>query len=137
MTRSIRFVLVKIVVALALPPLTVMADQAVDARGHYYSSFEYSELIPCGDTVGWWLTPNDTFSKRYLALGNSYKDYEGSNRPVFVHLKGELAGPGQYGHLGNWNYEFTVRKVLAMRLATEQDCNDEDAHTEVFRLPEP
>jgi hypothetical protein len=32
-----------------------------------------------------------------------------------VRVRGRLIGPGQYGHLGRWKYQFSVDEVLEMK----------------------
>jgi len=97
----------------------VQSIRSLEVEGTYAAGFEYSEFRPSAQQYQgqrWWLQPNADLAKRY---GESRPKTEapsiGRGPAVRVRVRGRLIGPGQYGHLGRWKYQFSVDEVLEMR----------------------
>lgn len=75
-------------------------------RGRYLAAFEVSSFQPEGSTERWWTS----FDER---LGNEARELVESARgtPVEVELAGKVSDPGEYGHMGFYNREFTVHAI--------------------------
>jgi hypothetical protein len=52
---------------------------------------------------------------------NPPRDEFGSAR-LFVHVRGTVAGPGSYGHLGVSIFGLTVDSILRVALPAPDDC---------------
>ena len=98
------------------------ALRTVEVEGVYHPGFEHAAFSPStAEFKGqeWWLNSNKDFEDRYAEF------YDGAvedgplmmGPAVFVRMRGRLKGPGQYGHLSRWKYEFVVEEVLEMRRA--------------------
>lgn len=95
-------------------------------EGFYASAPELSSFVPCilgelpGPGKGYWLVPNDEFSRLYESpTGISLSDIAGTYGPydqlaVYVRFEGKLtAEPGKgYGHLGLYHGKIQVTKAL-------------------------
>jgi hypothetical protein len=69
---------------------------------------------PCKSEEWWHVTGGDMMIDRYRELGEPEE--------VYTRLRGRLIGPGRYGHLGSWLYNFEVVEVLEMRKIRSDDC---------------
>ena len=78
--------------------------------------FETSSFVPCNSEENWWVIPNQQTSDGYTAV--SQQPYQA----VFARLKGDVSESGMYGHLGQYDREFTVREVVEIRPAGAGDC---------------
>lgn len=85
-------------------------------EGFLAFGFETSSFVPCGAEENWWVIPNQQTSDGYTAV--SQQPYQA----VFARLKGDVSEPGMYGHLGQYDHEFTVREVIEIRPAGTGDC---------------
>ncbi|GAB4579990.1 MAG: hypothetical protein Fur0022_27290 [Anaerolineales bacterium] len=106
-------------------PATVDEPTAVvePFKGYYASGEEISSFVPCGMDAqpgyghGYWLeSPND-FHEQYRALlFASGVEYLTGDQAVYVVFEGELSPEGQYRHVGAYEREVTVIKLLEMSL---------------------
>ena len=91
----------------------------LEVEGEYFTAFEASQFRPTKAPYQkqvWWVSGSEDFYKRYEKL--SPQDSPGlrfGGPTVFVRARGRLAGPGEYGHLNGYRYEFFVEEVLEMR----------------------
>jgi putative lipoprotein len=71
--------------------------------------FEVEEFRPCGRDESWWVTsaPQDLRERYRAAAGFDYK-------PVYVVVEGIVGPPGEYGHLGAYDHELEVTRLLEM-----------------------
>ena len=98
-----------------------LLGRPIEVQGTYLAGFEVSRLSPTTEEFKgqyWWLSSNEDFNERYQKLAP--KDQQGiqfAGPEVLARLRGKLVGPGQYGHLNYYTYEFIVEEVLEMKLA--------------------
>ena len=86
--------------------------------GHYRWGFEVSEFRPCGSSEKWWAT-GDTASLRRVHDMQA----AGTVQEVFVVWYGKPSAKGEHGHLGAYKREFTVARVVDVRLPKPGDCS--------------
>lgn len=88
-------------------------------RGVYESGFETSAFRPC-DRPGevWWLTPDAGFADQFEAIRQREAGAGGRGLRLFVEatVVGDLTDAGQFGHLGAYDHELTVRETRDMVL---------------------
>lgn len=92
----------------------------VEATGEYIAGFEASNFRPTKAPYKgqvWWLTPNKDFVGRYGKLTPADSETYGFRigPTVMVRARGRLAGPGRYGHLNGYPFEFFVEEVMEMK----------------------
>ena len=93
-------------------------------KGFYINGFEVSSFVPCdmvddlAQGTGYWLNGISEMSDQYYALVQSSGFDQGTGYlSVYVRFNGELSPPGGgYGHLGAYEREVTVTKLLEMSL---------------------
>ena len=105
-----------VAVALSCHDSEAPTAQAATYQGFFRAGFEVEAFVPCGSTEQWWVLPPADLSQRYAQLGLA--EYE----PAFVAVDGILSAPGTYGHLGAYNRELEVTKVVAVHVPTPGDC---------------
>lgn len=75
--------------------------------GVYHSSFESSNFRLCNTDQSWWLQSE-------IALPDIGRDTAfGGSQTMWLKATGVREGPGSYGHLSAWDYQFTVTAVVA------------------------
>jgi len=93
--------------------------RSLEVQGTYRAGFEFSEFRPSAEQFRgqvWWLNPNEDLAKRYREIRPEADAHSiGVGPAMSVRVRGRLIGPGQYGHLGRWKYQFSVDEVLEMR----------------------
>lgn len=85
-------------------------------RGHYSVGFEKREFVPCGSPERWWATGPLAAS---LAVQAGTDRGEGT---IFVEWRGKKSSRGHFGHLGVYDRELEVRKVIRTHAAGPNDC---------------
>jgi len=75
----------------------------------------------------WWLVPNEDFAKRYgeFWAKTEHPPVRLLGPAVVVRVRGWLIGPGKYGHIGRWKYQFSVDEVLEMRREAVRELTSE------------
>jgi hypothetical protein len=94
------------------------ASRPLEVEGTYTAGFEASVFRPSAEEYKgqrWWLRPNKDFNERYKKSRPKGQPRVLIGPTVSVRMRGRLVGPGKYGHLGAWRYEFTVDQVLEMK----------------------
>jgi hypothetical protein len=98
-----------------------LLSRPVEVEGTYQSGFERSLLEPSTEEFKgqrWWLQGSPNFYDRYARLyPKDDKLTRFAGPKVLVRLRGRLVGPGEYGHLSQYEYEFIVEQVLEMKPA--------------------
>ena len=98
-----------------------LLGRPIEVEGRYFAAFEASQFRPSTQEYKgqvWWLYSNKDFNERYQKL--SPKEETGfrfGGPEVTARLRGRLVGPGHYGHLNSYEYEFLVEEVLEMKVA--------------------
>lgn len=86
-------------------------------RGVYESGFERSAFRPCDrpDEV-WWLVPDEAFADRLNAIRQQEAPDGGRGLRLFVEATviGDLAEGSEFGHLGDYEHQLTVRETRDM-----------------------
>jgi hypothetical protein len=81
--------------------------------------FEEVSFRPCGRTEQWWMTGGEIIAElqtQYNDLGvNQYE-------PVYARLNGEPSEKGEYGHVGAYQREFEVTRIVEVRLLSDGEC---------------
>jgi hypothetical protein len=99
--------------------LDLLLARPIEVSGTYLAGFETSRLTPSGaDYMNqrWWLTPNADFNERYQKLLLKDREKPALAGPeVSTRVRGRLAGPGQFGHLNQYPFEFLVEQVVDMK----------------------
>ncbi len=105
-------------------------------RGHYTSGFEVSSFRLCGSSEDWWLIPPDDSAQAAAfvdRVGRAAR--EGAPTPgvpqgyqhVYLEVRGDTTGHGQYGHLARYVREFQVKDVVAVKPSEPGDCPEREA----------
>ena len=105
-------------------------------RGHYTSGFEVSSFRPCDSSEEWWLIPLDD-SVRVAAFvervgraargGAPTPGVPAGYQYVYLEVRGDTTGHGQYGHLARYVRELRVKDVVAVRPSEPGDCPEREA----------
>lgn len=85
-------------------------------QGHYTVQWEEQSFRPCGSNEKWWVSDPGPLLPRYREL------VKGDYGTVFVTVRAEVTGRGQFGHLGMFPRATAVREVIDARPAAEGDC---------------
>ncbi len=110
-----------LLIGMIIMPFTLSAQEAV--KGHYVSSFERSDFMPCGSDEHWWLHGNVSSKIRYALQQEA--DAWRSKVPVYIEISGTKSEAGNWGHLGAYRYEFKVTHLLNASLSGKcDDVND-------------
>ena len=123
-------------VALLLCACTSTREEVLEAgvyEGFYVSAFERSEFRPCHSNEEWWVTPVPPLASDmetlYGSLIKPTREIIGEAkvgrippRKVFVRLHGTPSEPGAYGHLGSYEREFYLDRIVDVRRARGGDC---------------
>ena len=97
-------------------PRSISMPGGQEVDGYFHTGFEYSSFYPCGTSEEWMATGAD--------LGARYHDLHLKlGEKAYAHIYGVLHGPGNYGHLGGYEWHFEVLRVIEMREIREGDCN--------------
>lgn len=111
-------------VAAALAVAAACADRSEEPgvfEGYYYTGFETSNFVPgrsCDDRgPRYWLVsdPEARFNEALREAGWEPLAFQA----FWVRFEGELSEPGRYGHLGAYEREVRVTKLLELRHAPE------------------
>jgi hypothetical protein len=86
-------------------------------KGRYTTGFETSEFIVCDTQERWWLTGN---LKEIFAATQPVP--RGTMQTLFVHVAGQVTGLGRYGHLGRYQRQLSVQRVVLARESRPDDC---------------
>lgn len=82
--------------------------------------FESSKFEPCNKNEKWWVDAPQEFYKDYMSITDSRYKYI----PIYIEVTGDVSVLGTYGHLGAYDREFTIIRVVTMRKATKHDCTE-------------
>jgi hypothetical protein len=93
------------------------SSRAIEVNGIFELGFEKSIFSPCGSPELWWIVGSSDAQARYVALGLS------PTEKAYVRWIGHRSEPGNYGHMGMGEYEFTVVEVIEMRAAAPGECS--------------
>ena len=92
--------------------------------GHYTVQWEEQSFQPCGSSEKWWVSDPGPLLPRYREL------VKGEYGTVYVTVRAEVTGRGQFGHLGMFPRAAAVREVVEARAATDGDCRRRDVEVE-------
>ena len=101
-----------------------LAGRSIDVEGQYFSGFEASVLTPETPAYRgqrWWFEGNKDLWDRYAKLlppektDSPFKSSLMGGPEIWVRLRGRLVGPGGYGHLGFYEYQFITEEVIDMK----------------------
>ena len=95
----------------------VDSSRAIEVHGVYELGFERDIFSPCGSAEIWWVVGSSDTQERYVALGLA------PTEKAYVRWIGYRSEPGDYGHMGMGDYEFTVVEVIEMRAAEPGECS--------------
>jgi hypothetical protein len=90
-----------------------------ELRGLVTTSFEHNGFTPCGGRQAYWF---DT-SAEVPGLKTLHETLEAAGatttglKSAYIEMTARLAGPGQYGHLGQYRYQ--VSPVAIARVAAQ------------------
>jgi len=90
-----------------------LIDQAPTThRGLVSFGFEVEGFSPCGSAESWWVTgvPVELRQTYQAAVGFNYV-------PVYVVVEGTLGEPGSYGHLGAYQREIRITRLVEIDTA--------------------
>jgi len=92
--------------------------------GHYENRFEVDSFRPCGLDERWWVNHETDALIRAVTAPDGRIGGE-----AYVELEGHVGERGSYGHLGAYDRQLTVQKVLRAqepRKACSEpvDCGD-------------
>lgn len=98
--------------------------------GIYRQGGEALEFFPCARSGTWAMEPDLELGNRYARVvagdagAPSTTGWPLTNRGTPVHLAvtGALRGPGQYGHLGAYEWSFHPEIIHDIHLLTTEEC---------------
>ncbi|WP_133162359.1 hypothetical protein [Hyphococcus luteus] len=107
-------------------------------EGIYIRGFENHSFRECGKDDAWWVDLTSEASAQFKSFLDSNDSEEMlrtetdelSKLPAngwsvgdrfFVHVEGFLHSKGEYGHMGLWNRQLTIRQFNSLRFPTESD----------------
>ena len=110
--------------------------RTVEVRGRYVRGFEWSELLPCEPFQDLHETMYDGIPQ---AAWIDFERMPGLSEPDsvwtdvggyryamwFIRARGDLRGPGGYGHMGGSLYSFEPDSLLDVRAPAPDDCEAE------------
>lgn len=113
-------------IVIAALQLTAFA-RADEHAGHYRTSFETSEFVPCNSDERWWvdgpaLAEVDSFLREISGLPKTTEPTPLQDGRVFVRWSGVRSELGSHGHLGAYDRQFTAERILEIREPSEDDC---------------
>lgn len=76
-------------------------------QGHYTKRFEIDSFRPCGQDEDWWVKHETDALIRAVTNANGMVGGE-----LYVEVEGTVSDRGSYGHLGAYDREIRVSKVL-------------------------
>jgi hypothetical protein len=98
-----------------------LLSRSIEVEGTYQAGFERSLFEPSTEEYKgqrWWLQGTSNFYDRYARFHpKDDKLLRITGTKVLVRLRGRLVGPGEYGHLSQYEYELIVEQVLEMKPA--------------------
>ncbi len=94
------------------PRPTRTPSPIIEVEGRYIWAMYVNSFSPCKSEESWHVT-GEGMIRQYRELGEP---------EVYARLRGRLIGPGRYGHLGSWRYNFEVVGILEMREIRSDDC---------------
>lgn len=83
-------------------------------KGYFTKGFEISVFAPVGERQLWWVTGE---VNPLLRAVTSEDGLVGGT--VYTEIIGTLSSPGSYGHLGAYNREIIVQRVLSIQKAEQ------------------
>jgi hypothetical protein len=96
-------------------------------RGRFTDGFETSKFVPCGSSEKWWAKGNVEPIYRTF-----YPDYDRSGLPRefpnirfktgYVEVEGTVTWRGTYGHMGEYDREIRIEKVIQVRNKIPSTC---------------
>lgn len=107
-------------------------------RGHYTVGFEQSTFVPCPADA--WFLPGDSLQAYRSDRRDAWVEFPDWQRMIgrlrsveagedrwgdryYVRLRGEVVGPGRYGHLGVSVFELRVDSLMEVRTPVPDDCS--------------
>lgn len=105
-------------------PQAESTGSEMTVAGVFHKGFEAITLQPCGSDTLWWVTGEEDFFVQTNAFAQEVAEEpigRGGYR-VFLRVRGVKSPAGEYGFLGNYQYEFRVTAVEELRALTDQDC---------------
>ena len=93
-------------------------------EGAYASGFETSGFKPCDAyDEDWWVRGTDDLSIRYQTIADEEGGTPGRGLGPFVRLvvEGERSERGEHGHLGGYDRELVVTRVISMEYLAAGD----------------
>jgi hypothetical protein len=101
-----------------------LVGRPTEVEGSYFAGFEASVLTaetPAYRGQRWWLEGNMDFREGYAKFSSRdetksrFKTFKMARPTIWVRLRGRLVGPGGYGHMNAYEYEFIVEEVIEMK----------------------
>ena len=88
---------------------TVTWEPVQTYSGSYQPGWELSDFTPRGSTETWWLSGNLRRTEPF-SLG-----YHPNGVHLFVTVEGQLSSRGHHGHLGAYQRELRVIRVISVK----------------------
>lgn len=87
--------------------------------GYYTVGWEEQSFTPCGERGRWWVNNPGPMMRAYADL------VEGDWGTIFVTVRVDLTGEGNWGHLGGYRRAMAVTELLDARApsAERDDCS--------------
>jgi hypothetical protein len=112
--RTIALAVLSVVAASLLGCVTEMADSVTwepvqTYSGSYQPGWELSDFTPRGSRETWWLSGNLRRTEPF-SLG-----YHPNGVHLFVTVEGQLSSRGLHGHLGAYQRELRVIRIISVK----------------------
>lgn len=125
------------------------ADTPIEGsfEGLFVEGFETSRFMPCLSGASWWLnTTGEANGPFWLGIENLRNETntalgadKSAGAPLYyLRIDGRASETGQFGHLGAYTREVTVKSVATMRIATPVDlrrCDSAYTHLQTADMP--
>lgn len=90
-------------------------------EGFYTFGWEINDFRPCNREEDWWVTgKKNTLGELRERYAKVVQENKGGR--VYVRLRGNPSGKGDFGHLGSSDRAFDLNEVIEVRAAVEEDC---------------
>lgn len=91
-------------------------------EGSYASGWEINDFRACNRDASWWVTGDEEARARLRERYAQVVIEKNEGGKMYVRLRGDPSGKGNYGNLGGSEREFELSEVVESRAFEEGDC---------------
>lgn len=93
-------------------------------RGRFTDGFETSRFVPCGSSEKWWVEGDKELIYRafYPNFDRNCLPEDFRFKTGYMEVQGRVTWRGAYGHMGEYNREIHIAKVLRVQSKIPSTC---------------